>query len=158
MTLLSEQITRIRDILQDTDTSATTISKIVVAHQESFQQLAWSIIGKESNFVEKNGVCSPLGSVMQIRCAWCNVVMDGPGDDSQEPVSHGICPRCAAQVLFERAMGQLEGHMLEMIRMQGLLLEMLGDLYEVAQALAPKAGIAMQPAPGVRAWQQQRDA
>lgn len=40
MTLLSEQITRIRDILQDTDTSTTNISKIVAAHQESLQQLA----------------------------------------------------------------------------------------------------------------------
>ena len=40
MTLLSEQIDRIRDILQDTDTSATNISKIVTAHQESLQYLA----------------------------------------------------------------------------------------------------------------------
>lgn len=40
MTVLSEQIVRIRDILQDTDTSPTNISKIVTAHQESLQQLA----------------------------------------------------------------------------------------------------------------------
>ncbi len=39
MTLLAEQVIRIRDILQDTDTSATNISKIVTAHQESLQQL-----------------------------------------------------------------------------------------------------------------------
>jgi len=40
VTLLSEQLIRIRDILQDTDTSATNISRIVTAHQESLQQLA----------------------------------------------------------------------------------------------------------------------
>ena len=40
MTLLVEQIDRIRDILQDTDISATNISKIVTAHQESLQYLA----------------------------------------------------------------------------------------------------------------------
>ena len=40
MSLLSEQVIRVRDILQDTDTSATNISKIVTAHQESLQQLA----------------------------------------------------------------------------------------------------------------------
>ena len=40
MTLLSEQLDRIRDILQDTDTSPTNISKIVTAHQESLQHLA----------------------------------------------------------------------------------------------------------------------
>ena len=40
MTLLSEQVIRIRDILQNTDTSATALSKIVTAHQESLQQLA----------------------------------------------------------------------------------------------------------------------
>ena len=40
MTLLSEQVSRIRDILQDTDTSVTALSIIVTAHQESMQQLA----------------------------------------------------------------------------------------------------------------------
>lgn len=40
MTLLAEQVLRIRDILQDTDTSSTNIAKIVAAHQESLQQLA----------------------------------------------------------------------------------------------------------------------
>ena len=40
MTLLSEQVLRVRDILQDIDTSATNISKIVTAHQEVLQQLA----------------------------------------------------------------------------------------------------------------------
>ena len=40
MTLLSEQVLRVRDILQDADTSATNISKIMTAHQEVLQQLA----------------------------------------------------------------------------------------------------------------------
>lgn len=40
MTLLAEQLVRIRDILQDTDISTTNISNIVTAHQEVMQQLA----------------------------------------------------------------------------------------------------------------------
>lgn len=40
MTFLSEQVLRIRDILQDIDMSPTNISKIVTAHQESLQYLA----------------------------------------------------------------------------------------------------------------------
>lgn len=40
MTELSEQIQRIQWLLQDTNTDATTISKVATAHQESLQALA----------------------------------------------------------------------------------------------------------------------
>lgn len=40
MTLLSEQINRVRDILQNTDLSPTATSNIITAHQEALQQLA----------------------------------------------------------------------------------------------------------------------
>lgn len=40
MTLVSEQVTRIANILQDTDISPTNIAKIIAAHAESTQKLA----------------------------------------------------------------------------------------------------------------------
>ena len=40
MTLLSEQILRVRDILQDTDDSTTNGAKIIGSHQEAAQRLA----------------------------------------------------------------------------------------------------------------------
>ena len=93
---------------------------------------------------------------MRTICAWCTLVIaEGTGVED-EAVSHGICSTCAGSVLSKDALAALTKHMLEMIRMQGLLLEMVGDLYEVAQSLAPKAGMGMQPAPAVKAWQQQR--
>jgi len=40
VTLLSDQITRIRDLLQDTDTSPARQSILITAHQEAMQRLA----------------------------------------------------------------------------------------------------------------------
>lgn len=40
MTLLNEQVVRIRDILQEPSTQATVIEQIIAAHQESLQDLA----------------------------------------------------------------------------------------------------------------------
>ena len=39
---------------------------------------------------------------------------------------------------------------------QELLLEMIADLYELAQALGPKVGVNLVPASTVRAWQHTR--
>ena len=93
---------------------------------------------------------------MRTICAWCQLLIDEGSGVVDEPVSQSICFDCAEKVLSKDALAALTKHMLEMIRMQGLLLEMVGDLYEVAQSLAPKAGMGMQPAPTVKAWQQQR--
>lgn len=95
---------------------------------------------------------------MRTICAWCHTTLDDGMEETSAAasVSYGICPACAARVLSEKFLSELGAHMLEMLRMQALLLEMVGDLYEVAQGLAPKAGIGLQPADSVRAWQQQR--
>ena len=95
---------------------------------------------------------------MQTICAWCHttLAMAPPDGEQAEGISHGICPACAARVFNNKAMQALEVHMVETIRMLGLLLEMVGDLYEVATALAPKAGVDIAPAPSVRAWQKRR--
>jgi hypothetical protein len=41
--------------------------------------------------------------------------------------------------------------------MQGLMLEMISDLYEIAEALAPKTGMGMAPAATVAEWLKQRN-
>ena len=46
--------------------------------------------------------------------------------------------------------------LLTLQRSQELLLEMVADLYEVAQALGPKAGVSLVPASAIREWQRAR--
>ena len=82
--------------------------------------------------------------------------MAPPDGEQAEGISHGICPACAARVLNDNALQALEVHMVDILRMLGVLLEMVGDLYEVASALAPKAGVNIAPAASVRAWQKRR--
>lgn len=93
---------------------------------------------------------------MHIVCAWCQTIISHGNTEENEGISHGICPQCAANVLSDKAIETLITHMLEMIRMQGLLLEMVGDLYEVAQAIAPMARVGMKPARSVQEWQKNR--
>lgn len=100
-------------------------------------------------------ICNRKGKYMQLICAWCTQSMGTTG--LEDGISHGICSVCAARVLSEDALRHLESNMIEIVKMLGLVLEMVGDLYEVAQALAPKAGVGMQPAMGVRTWQHQRN-
>jgi hypothetical protein len=54
MTRLSEQIARVRDVLQQTSTDSTITSNIIAAHQESVQKLAR--VGAFSNILWVNGV------------------------------------------------------------------------------------------------------
>ena len=98
---------------------------------------------------------------MDTHCSWCNVSVDETASQRQEPdvqsQAHGICMPCAER-MFARwpDVQELTVQMIEMRRVQSLLLEMVGDLYEVAQAMAPRAGIALKPDIRVRAWQQAR--
>ena len=105
---------------------------------------------------------------MRSICAWCNAMLttgisseehtEGiSSEEHTEGISHGICPTCAAVVLNDKTLKPLEVHRVETLRMLELLLEMVGDLYEVATALAPKAGVGITPAASVRTWQKQRE-
>lgn len=93
-----------------------------------------------------------------VQCAWCQTTTQNQESNGaeQEEISQGICAACAARVLTEDALQRLGQPLVELLRLQGLLLEMVGDLYEVALTLAPKAGVGIQPAPSVRRWQQER--
>ena len=95
---------------------------------------------------------------MQIICAWCNTTRATgiSNEDHTEGISHGICPACAACMLGDTVLKPLEVMRDETLRRLELLLEMVGDLYEVATALAPKAGVGITLAASVRTWQSQR--
>ena len=91
---------------------------------------------------------------MHVMCAWCKTMTDeavDAGVSASTSVSHSICPACATTMLSEGQQACVDAALAEILRMQALLLEMVGDLYEVAQALAP-----LVPTPSVRAWQATR--
>ena len=99
---------------------------------------------------------------MQTICAWCTTILATDASRSAaEGVSHGICLSCAEKICAANGITQqerLEQQVAGLVSQCDLLLEMVGDLYDVAVALAPKTGVTIAPAAPVRAWQKGRTA
>lgn len=93
---------------------------------------------------------------METRCAWCQPLPDT--DEAETPISHGICPHCRTRIMIDEVCTLLSERIAALEAQETLLLEMVGDLYEVAQGLGPKAGVTLLPAPTVRAWLARREA
>ena len=95
---------------------------------------------------------------METHCAWCPAPLDtDEGALPEAPISHGICPDCRTKLVIDEACAVLSERIAALEAQEALLLEMVGDLYEVAQGLGPKAGVTLLPAPAVRAWLARRE-
>ena len=82
---------------------------------------------------------------LRLVCAWCEkVIEDGPPGLT----SHGICTKCAAEM--RQTLGKLQ-------EQNDVVLDMVADMYEVAQKLRHISGITIMPSERVKKFQANRD-